>query len=284
MLRIGRLKLRVWRGEAKTRSQMDLPTLTVLSWNLFLGSGAPRNVVEHVTKHWNVFFFERGPRLSLEPLAAFIRTHDCDVVCLQEVDGGSWRNGYRNVFAELQALTGLTHGHFAAQRHLHCNDGIAVLSRYPLQELSTTVLAHDFEQRGLIQARVVVEGHTVNIAVTHLSALPFNASLRRRQATQIAHALDAKCPTVLAADVNCDTNADELRPLTELRGLRPLVSTATFPIYRPRYRFDNVFADTAVTVLDARVLDAPYSDHLPVLAKIELRAQAAAHRLREAQS
>ena len=245
-------------------------TLTLLSWNLFLGSGAPTSVLDHVRKHWNVFFFERGPRWSVEPAARLIREHECDVVCLQEVDGGSWRNGYRNLVAELADRSGLPYYEFAPQRRRHCNDGIALLSRHPLQALTTTVLVHDFEQRGLIRARVAIGGATVGVAVTHLAAPPFNRSLRKRQAEHVARELSAGGPLLLAADFNCDPDAPELVPLRQRAGLRALVSAPTFPAYRPKHRLDNVFATPDVRVREARVLGDRHSDHLPVLVRIDL--------------
>jgi endonuclease/exonuclease/phosphatase family metal-dependent hydrolase len=246
------------------------PTLTLLSWNLFLGSGAPSSVFDHVRKHWNVFFFERGARWSVEPAAALIREQQCDVVCLQEVDGGSWRNGYRNLVAELADRAGLPYYEFAPQRRKHCNDGIALLSRHPLRELTTTVLVHDFEQRGLIHARVDVGSVSVGVAVTHLAAPPFNGSLRKKQAEHIARQLSSTGPLLLAADFNCDPDAPELAPLKVRGKLRALIGEPTFPAYRPTHRLDNVFATADIQVLEARVLTDRHSDHLPVLVKIEL--------------
>jgi endonuclease/exonuclease/phosphatase family metal-dependent hydrolase len=246
------------------------PILTLLSWNLFLGSGAPRHFFDHLCRHWNVFFFERGPRWSLEPLAELILEHDCDVVCLQEVDGGSWRNRRRNLVQEIAQRTGLEHHHFAAQRRMHCNDGIALLSRHPLRETTTTVLVHDFEQRGLIRARVEISGRSVWVAVTHLAALPFNGALRRRQAEHLARELDSVRPLLVGADFNCEPDAEELAPLRQQLELKALISEPTFPTYRPRQRLDNVFASPDARVIEARVLPSRHSDHLPVLVKIEL--------------
>ena len=246
------------------------PCLTLLSWNLFLGSGAPRNVLDHVRKHWNVFFFEHGPRWSVEPAARLIREQNCDVVCLQEVDGGSWRNRYRNLVAELADRAALPYYEFAPQRRRHCNDGIALLSRYPLEDLTTTVLVHDFEQRGLIHARVSLAERRVGVAVTHLAALPFNSAMRRKQAEHIARELCELGPLLLAADFNCDPDAPELLPLKQQGRLRALVTEPTFPAYRPAQRLDNVFATPDIRVREARVLGDRHSDHLPVLVRIEL--------------
>src|ERR1043165_4178631 len=102
-------------------------TLTVLTWNLFLGAGAPRNFFEHFAKHTNVFFVDRGPRRSFEPVAELIVESNCDVVCLQEVDAGSFRNGGQNWVDEIAASAGFRFRHFARQRGLHCNDGIALM-------------------------------------------------------------------------------------------------------------------------------------------------------------
>jgi endonuclease/exonuclease/phosphatase family metal-dependent hydrolase len=242
-------------------------TLTVLSWNLFLGTGAPRNLFEHFTKHKHVFFTDRGPRRSLAPVSEALVGLGCDVACLQEVDAGSLRNGGRNLIDEIADLAGFRHRYFARQRGLHCNDGIALVSRFAPASVSTTVLVHDFEQRGLIAAEIEIGGRVVTIAVTHLSAFPFNGSLRRRQCEQIARELADRKHVVLGADFNCDPESPDLAPLREA-GLRALVAEPSFPAYEPRYRFDNVFVSKEVTTVEARVVGARCSDHLAVLAKL----------------
>jgi len=247
---------------------MSSSTLTILSWNLFLGSGAPRNFFEHFAKHKNVFFVDRSPRQSFAPVAELIVDSKCDVVCLQEIDAGSFRNGGRNLLDEIADAAGFRYRHFARQRRLHCNDGIALLSRLPLASVSTAVLVHDFEQRGLITAEVDLGGTTVTVGVTHLAAFPFNGRLRRRQCEQISIELASRDHLVLAADYNCDSQSDDLAPLRNQLGLRPLVDAPSFPAYGPRYRFDNVFASRSVAALDARVLAARHSDHLAVLASV----------------
>lgn len=245
-------------------------TLTVLSWNLFLGSGAPRNFLDHFAKHKNVFFVDRGPRQSFAPVAELILDSKCDVVCLQEIDAGSFRNGGRNLLDEIADAAGFRFRHFARQRYLHCNDGIALLSRLPLASVSTTVLVHDFEQRGLITADVDLGGTIVTVGVTHLAAFPFNGGLRRRQCEQISAELASRDHLVLAADYNCDPHSDDLAPLRDKLGLRPLIHAPSFPAYGPRYRFDNVFASRGVGARDARVLSAQHSDHLAVLASVSV--------------
>lgn len=245
---------------------MQSSTFTVLSWNLFLGSGAPRNVLEHFAKHKAVFFADRERR-SLAAVADSIVRSEADVVCLQEVDVGSFRNGGRNILDEIADSAGLRYRHFARQRGLHCNDGIALLSRVPFVSIATTVLVHEFEQRGLIAAEVQVGDRPVTIAVTHLAAFPFNSALRRKQCEQIVRELGARDRWVLGADFNCDPESSDLAPLRDA-GLRPLVAEPSFPVYGPRYRFDNVFASRAVKTVEARVLDARCSDHLAVLARV----------------
>jgi len=242
--------------------------LTVPTWNLFLGSGAPRNFLEHFTKHKNVFFVDRGRRESFAPVADLMVESGADVVCLQEIDAGSFRNGGRNLLDEIADAAGFRYRHFARQRGLHCNDGIALVSKVPLASVSTTVLVHDFEQRGLITADVDLGAERVTVAVTHLAAFPFNGRLRRRQCEQIASELESRERLVLAADFNCDPSSSDLAPLREALGLRPLVEEPSFPVYGPRFRFDNVFASRAISAVDARVLPARCSDHLAVLATV----------------
>jgi endonuclease/exonuclease/phosphatase family metal-dependent hydrolase len=215
-----------------------------------------------------VFFVDRSARRSFAPVADVIVELGCDVVCFQEVDVGSFRNGGRNLLDEIADAAGFPYRHFARQRGLHCNDGIALISRLPLNRITTTVLVHAFEQRGMITAEVELEGRDVTVGVTHLAAFPFNARLRRQQCEQIARELGSRDRVVLGADFNCDPESNDLRPLRNHLGLRPLVEAPSFPAYGPRYRFDNVFVSNGVSAVDARVIGARHSDHLAVLARV----------------
>jgi endonuclease/exonuclease/phosphatase family metal-dependent hydrolase len=202
------------------------------------------------------------------PVADVIVEHGCDVVCFQEVDVGSFRNGGRNLLDEIADAAGFPYRHFARQRGLHCNDGIALISRLPLDRVEKTVLVHDFEQRGMITARVEVDGREVTVGVTHLAAFPFNARLRRQQCEQIARELGSSDTVVLGADFNCDPESSDVKPLRNHLGLRPLVAGPSFPAYGPRFRFDNVFVSKGVSAVDAHVVGARHSDHLAVLARV----------------
>lgn len=225
---------------------------------------------DHFALHRNVFFVDRSAHRSFAPVADVIVELGCDVVCFQEVDVGSFRNGGRNLLDEIADAAGFPYRHFARQRGLHCNDGIALMSRLPLHRINTTVLVHAFEQRGMITAEVELEGRDITVGVTHLAAFPFNARLRRQQCEQIARVLGSRDRVVLGADFNCDPESNEVKPLRNHLGLRPLVEAPSFPAYGPRYRFDNVFVSKAVSAVDARVIGAKHSDHLAVLARVSL--------------
>jgi endonuclease/exonuclease/phosphatase family metal-dependent hydrolase len=226
-------------------------------------------VFDHFARHRSVFLVDRTRR-SFARVADLIVELGCDVVCFQEVDAGSFRNGRRNLLDEIADAAGFPYRHFARQRGLHCNDGIALMSRLPLERVNSVVLVHDIEQRGMITADVEVGGQSVTVGVTHLAAFPFNASLRRRQCEQIARELEARERVVLGADFNCDPDAAELLPLRNHLGLRPLVEAPSFPAYGPKFRFDNVFASRDVSAVDARVLTERHSDHLAVLARVSV--------------
>lgn len=211
---------------------------------------------------------DRGAPRSFAPVADLIVELGVDVVCFQEVDVGSFRNGGRNLLDEIADAAGFPYRHFARQRGLHCNDGIALMSRLPLNRVTTTVLVHAFEQRGMITADVELDGREVTVGVTHLAAFPFNVRLRRQQCEQIARELGSRERVVLGADFNCDPESVDVMPLRNHLGLRPLVAAPSFPAYGPRFRFDNVFVSRGVSAVDARVIGAQHSDHLAVMARV----------------
>lgn len=246
--------------------------LTVLSWNVFVGAGAPVGPLDHLRKYRRVLFVDRRRLDCVARLATVIQRNQCDVVCLQEVDCGSWRNGRQDLLGELAASTGMPHKVFARQRRRHCNDGVALLSRHELHDCAVVALPYELERRVLLRATLLLDGEPVCVAVTHLAAFPFNAALRRRQARQIERALPSEMPTVLGGDFNCDIDARDLEPLWIRRRFRPALKAMTFPNYQPRFRFDNVLVTPECRVHYARVLDDCASDHLAVIARVEPRS------------
>ena len=153
--------------------------------------------------------------------------------------------------------------------------GIALLSRAPLEEARNLLLTRPKggEQRGLLGAAIAVEGRRVRVFCTHLQHR--SRTERLAQATQIAESLAAAGgPVVVMGDLNARPGDPEIAPLTAVLDDAWAVAGDgagfTFDAATPHARIDYVLTSDDVVARHAAVIDTDASDHLPVLADLEL--------------
>ncbi|MGH9228875.1 MAG: endonuclease/exonuclease/phosphatase family protein [Acidimicrobiales bacterium] len=153
--------------------------------------------------------------------------------------------------------------------------GIALLSRVPLREARNMLLTRPRggEQRGLLGAVVDVEGRPVRVFCTHLQHR--SRTERLAQASQIAESVAAGAGSVVVmGDLNARPGDAEIAPLTE--ALDDAWDVAgdgagfTFDAATPHARIDYILTSADVVARSAAVLPTDASDHLAVVAGLEL--------------
>lgn len=221
--------------------------------------------------------------LDLQRTAAAIAETDADVIGLQEVDRWwSKRSGFADQAGDLAELLGL-HLAFGATLSRNGSDavrprqeyGVALLSRHRITAVRHTLLPRPRggEQRGLLDAEIVVGGATLRCLCTHLQHRSPRA--RGQQATAIGAAVGTdETPTVLLGDLNARPDAPEVQALAEhLVDAWPDGGDGpgfTYHARKPAARIDYVLASPGIEVERAQVVDADASDHLPVSADLRL--------------
>jgi endonuclease/exonuclease/phosphatase family metal-dependent hydrolase len=146
--------------------------------------------------------------------------------------------------------------------------GNAVLSRYPIYENSNHRLPGSREPRCCLRTMLRMPGGCVTVFSTHLG---LNRDERAGQIAELTRLVAReKNPVILMGDFNCGT--DQLTPLYEmlidtgeLFGSRP-----TYPYANPIDRIDYILVSREIK---CNTLYSPYSDasdHLPVIADLEL--------------
>jgi endonuclease/exonuclease/phosphatase family metal-dependent hydrolase len=222
-------------------------------------------------------------RLDLERIARVIDTTGADVAALQEVDR-HW--GARSEFVDQASwLARRLRMHVVYGANLDVEPeqpgqprrqyGTAILSDFPIHSWRNTLLPRPEggEQRGLLEAVVNVRGARVRIANTHLQ---HNSAVERTaQALRIAELLDgAREPIVLTGDLNARPADPELAPLfARFADAWTLGGTGdgfTLPAEAPTARIDYVLTSPTIGVESARVMPTLASDHLPVVAELEV--------------
>ncbi|HKA82862.1 MAG TPA: endonuclease/exonuclease/phosphatase family protein [Acidimicrobiales bacterium] len=227
---------------------------------------------------------------DLERVARVIEGAAADLVALQEVDRHlSPRSGYLDqagwladrleldmTYGPVVDLGPAADGPDGARRQY----GIALLTRVRLREPRNLLLTRPRggEQRGLLGAVVDVGDRAVRVFCTHLQHR--SRTERRAQAAQIAESMAAGTgPVVMMGDLNAHPGDPEIAPLTDV--LDDAWEAAgdgdgfTFDAATPHARIDYILT-SELAARSAEVLPTDASDHLAVVAELDLVAATAA--------
>lgn len=207
---------------------------------------------------------------------------EADILALQEVDRRATRSRLADQVGRVARATGMSAAFGEAARRAPLRRyGNVLLARGALSEVETLGLRQpeSREFRVAVLARVilrncqpsvvaplqqqVVAPLLVSVAATHLSFRPGEG------AAQLGAVIEALArrppPRVLLGDLNLPP--EEVEPVLAAAGYEVAATGPTFPARTPRTRIDYV-AVQGLRVVSAQVLEAPVSDHRPVVAEV----------------
>lgn len=231
--------------------------LTFASYNIHKGVGLDRR---------------RDP----ERIVAVLRELHADVIALQECDR---RFGERESVLPKALLddTPWRAAQVARRPRSLGWHGNALLVRRDIAVEGTEALyLPTLEPRGAVRADLALDGCRIRVLGMHLDL----SGLRRRDQVSaiLSHCghCGPACPTVMLGDFN-QWGAGK-RALRELRDAWQVLDTgASFPSRQPIAPLDRIVASPEWTCIEAKVhhsaLASRASDHLPVLARLQLVAQ-----------
>jgi endonuclease/exonuclease/phosphatase family metal-dependent hydrolase len=170
---------------------------------------------------WNLWWRLGDWEVRAEAIARTLDELRPDLVCLQEV----WQEGDQNQAALLASRLGLQHAFATDRTEAGVDQGVALLSRWPLAEIECRPLPvpPGVEQRN-VALRAVVQGPRgpLLLATTHLIAYPHRSDARELQVRALVEFLSERKrqpPTSnVGGDFNAAPDSDEVRLLT---GRRP---------------------------------------------------------------
>jgi endonuclease/exonuclease/phosphatase family metal-dependent hydrolase len=241
--------------------------LKLLSYNIQAGIYT-RQYSEYLTSSWKHLLPHRERLHNLTRIAAML--HEYDLVGLQEVDAGSLRSGFIDQTEYLAYYARFPFWYKQVNRNL------GAIAQHSNGVLSRQTPVHIAEHRlpGLPGRGAVMlefdtsDGETLGVCIVHL-ALGWRA--RSRQLVYIAELAQRYPYLVLMGDFNCDCRSRSLRRLVNENGLRGLdCELKTFPSWSPKRNLDHILVSTTLRILEARVVDYPLSDHLPLSMRIAL--------------
>lgn len=219
-------------------------------------------------------------QLDLGRIAEVIRASGADIVALQEVDRGVQRSGEVDQAGELGRLLDMHQAFGGNIRHQGGDYGNAVLSRWPIARHENHLLpSTGGEQRGVLQVEIHVPQveDPLCLLATHLDHRRGDEE-RVRSARFINELtmVGAQRAAILMGDLNDVRGSRTLNQLESRWTQTTGQATPTIPTARPTRQIDFVLVRPANRwrVLEVRVIDERIaSDHLPILAVLELRSE-----------
>lgn len=219
--------------------------------------------------------------IDINAIANVIIKQKPDVVALQEVDVYTTRSGITLHEAQaIASLTGMTAYFGKAIDYAGGEYGVAILSRFPMENMKNTPLPTDpatgGELRTLASVTVTLPGNKkIVVACTHLDAQSSNTN-RLLQIQKILDVLKSETlPVIVAGDFNADPSNAVITQLDSYF-TRSCVTGCGFtvPVINPTKTIDYIaFAPaTKFSIVSHAVVDEQYaSDHRPVKAAFNLK-------------
>jgi endonuclease/exonuclease/phosphatase family metal-dependent hydrolase len=235
-------------------------TLRVMTYNIHVGVGMDK-------------------KLDLQRIADVINKERPDLVGLQEVDRGVERTQRRDEIVELAALTKMAYAFAHNLNYQGGQYGVAILSRYPIRASDHRMFQNkrETERRGMIRVEVKIEGKPVNFVTTHLDyQFPDGRLFEAEQ--MLEYLKDVKGTLIVVGDFNDEPSGSTYKMmLTKFgdawlkNGEKPM--GFSYPADQPTKRIDYIFfrSSDGVKAKQAWVVETLASDHIPVVADLEIR-------------
>lgn len=248
-------------------SRAPMQQIDLLSYNIQAGIYS-RQYSDYLTNSWKHILPYRERIENLARIAVMLRSYD--LIGLQEVDAGSLRSGYVDQIQFLAHRGGFPHWYRQVNRNLglfaqHSN---GLLSRLR-PSLVTEHKLPGLPGRGAVVAEFPTsDGDQLAVCILHLALGRRARVLQFDYLHRLAHRYRY---LIMMGDFNCGCRSKHFRELIAGSGLRGLdCNLKTYPSWRPRRNLDHVLASPALRILEAKVLDYPLSDHLPLAVRVAL--------------
>jgi acetylornithine deacetylase/succinyl-diaminopimelate desuccinylase-like protein/endonuclease/exonuclease/phosphatase family metal-dependent hydrolase len=232
-------------------------TLRVMTYNIHVGVGMDK-------------------KLDLQRIADVINRERPDLVGLQEVDRGVKRTEGKDEIAELAAMTRMEYAFAPNLDYQGGKYGVAILSRFPIKNTVHRMFENkrEAERRGMLLVEVEVERQLLTFVTTHLD-YQFEDGRLFETEQLMKHLAEVKGPLIVVADLNDVPTGSAYQMMRTKFDDAWVVSRAkgdgfSYPADKPAKRIDHVFSGRGVRAKKAWVVESLASDHVPVVAELEL--------------
>jgi endonuclease/exonuclease/phosphatase family metal-dependent hydrolase len=210
---------------------------------------------------------------SLNSIIEEIKNSDAQIIALQEVDRYMPRSGFKDQAKEIAMALGFDYVYGETINVLGVKYGNAIISAYPILEHENLKLpSNSLEGRGLLKAKVDINGHICNILTTHLG---LNNDERYKQVQAVNKIIeDIDPPIIMMGDFNGEPHNREMKSIsgkvmdTAVTKEKDDLYTYAFYCDVPNTRIDRIYASEEIDVKDHYVAPSKSSDHLMVYALV----------------
>lgn len=205
---------------------------------------------------YNVKILNNGN--DLDKAIEDLKPLDLDIICLQEVDKNSLRSKDMDMVKEIADGLGMDYYYFYKSMWLlDGHYGLGIISKYPIQEVSSQELPTDLfsEPRVLAKAEIVVGDEIINVYNTHLTWKSWN--YHTDQIEYIKEHIGRE-NTILMGDFNAywDENKETVLDLNQMNhDLNPYIT------FRGVASPDNIFYTDDFEMIESGMIETSFSDH-----------------------
>ena len=250
-------------------ARLDTPppptVLRLLSYNIQAAIGTS-SYHHYVTRSWRHLLPDWRGLQRLGYIAQVLNHYD--LVCLQEVDGGSLRSGFVNQVEYLAEQARFDYWYQQLNRDLgrfgQYSNG--VLSRFVPYEIEDHKLP-GLKGRGAIVAKYGNERDTLVLVGLHLA---LSERARFRQLGYIRELIQHHEHVVVMGDMNCRSDQIIDTPLRDTHLKQVSGDHHTYPSWNPTRNIDHILVSPSLKINQVKVLDYDYSDPRPIAMEVAL--------------
>ncbi|MBR9678861.1 MAG: hypothetical protein GON13_01180 [Nanoarchaeota archaeon] len=251
--------------------------IKLLTYNIAFGSGRNTGNYFKTTKGWLFPNPKNGEVIT--KIGELIKKQKPDIVCLQEVNLGSKKNGGVKQDKIIENITGLKKVHSTSNTlfpfYLKLSNLVFTNQKVVKTEKLKLPVIIFSRYSNLITFKI--NNKEIDLINTHLStAVNVNLSnkitlSRPWQIKKIINMVNnRKKPLILCGDLNCSDKWKEYKTLRKKTDFQEIKTQNTYPSWDPQHRLDHVLATPEIKLLTTKVLQSNLSDHLPIISELRI--------------
>jgi endonuclease/exonuclease/phosphatase family metal-dependent hydrolase len=241
---------------------------------------------------WNVWYHEK-----YENIVEFVKHTNADIVCCQELTVNfAEANPGIDVPAEIAKACNYNYYYQPVTAYSdngeEVRQGNGIFSKLPIleknfkyvQKVYPSIKSYDTEDRAYVEVTLGINNKRLKVGTVHLSYSTAFAMTEKRlaEAESLYKAVESNHEKfIFACDLNAKPDSPIVKKLEEMfihadpNTDRPTWTTKPFSYQGFKansrdWRLDYIFATEDINILENRILDTPYSDHLPILTEIQI--------------